>query len=450
MTENRFTHDLIVIGAGSGGIAGARRAAKHGAKVAVVENNLPGGTCVNVGCVPKKLMWHAAGLNHAMHEAGGYGFSVGKATLDWAQLVEAREAYLRRLNGIYLNNLNNDGIEYIEGEAGFVCASQVRAGERTLTAPHILIATGAEPQIPPIPGAELGMTSDGFFALKEQPGRVIVSGSGYIAVELAGLLRALGSEVDLVIRRDAVLRSFDEMLSEVLMQEMLAAGIRVHTSSQVISLRNDQERVIAELDGDSEALQADEVIWAIGRSPKTVGLNLESAGLTTNDHGYIETDERQNTSVEGIYAVGDVTGRAQLTPVAIAAARRWADRVFSGKDGYLDYRQIPTVVFSHPPIGTVGLSEAEAVDQYGESVKIYRSRFKSLYYALIDQKVESAMKLVTVGDEERVVGCHIIGPGSDEMLQGFAVAIKMGATKADFDATIAIHPTASEELVTMV
>lgn len=450
MNENRFTHDLIVIGAGSGGIAGARRAAKHGAKVAVIENKLPGGTCVNVGCVPKKLMWHAGGLRHATHEASGYGYSEIHAELDWGKLVQRREDYLRRLNGIYLGNLEKDGIDYIQGAARFSCASKVEVGDQALTAPHILIATGAKPQVPDVPGAELGISSDGFFALTKQPERVVISGSGYIAVELAGLLRALGSQVDLVIRRDAVLRSFDTMLSEVLLAEMKQAGIRVHTSSEITGLSKDGDGIRAAINGNSEELIADEVIWAIGREPNTDGLNLAAAGLETNQRGFIETDERQNTPVEGIYAVGDVTGRAQLTPVAIAAARRWAERVFAEKDGYLDYNLIPTVVFSHPPIGTVGLSEAQAREKYGDEVKIYQSQFKSLYYALIDEKVQSAMKLVTVGADEKVVGCHVIGPGSDEMMQGFAVAIKMGATKSDFDNTVAIHPTASEELVTMV
>ncbi len=441
--------DLLVLGGGSGGIACARRAARYGAKVAVVESGLLGGTCVNVGCVPKKLMWHAAQLAHAAADAEGYGFDRLEPRLNWTGLVTRREAYLRRLNGIYQHNLESDDVAIIAGQGRFVDAHTVAVAGRQLRAQRILIATGSRPLWPALPGTELGTDSNGFFALTRQPRRVTLVGSGYIAVELAGMMRALGSQVSLLLRRDSVLNHFDPMLGEILCDEMHAAGIELHFRSQVQSVRREGSELFITTDTAGE-LASEVLIWAIGREPNTTGLELSAAGLDLGAKGEIVVDKFQVTSQPHIFAVGDVSGAPELTPVAIAAGRRLADRIFGGQDERrLDYGLIPSVVFSHPPIGTVGLSEPQARARYGEQVRVYESRFKSLYTSLLEEKVQSAVKLVVEGPQERIVGLHTIGPGSDEMLQGFAVALAMGATKRDFDDTIAIHPTASEELVTL-
>ncbi len=448
MTQVSF--DLIVIGGGSGGIATARRAAQYGAKVAVIEDNLLGGTCVNVGCVPKKLMWHAAGFAEGFHSSEGYGFQVDGWSLDWEKLVERREAYLRRLNGIYASNLDKDEVTLYQGQAKFTDRNVVAVNDHQLTAPHILIAAGARPVWPEVPGAALGMDSDGFFALEQQPKRVVVVGSGYIAVELSGLLQALGTEVQLLLRRDHMLREFDPMLGGHLMELMRADGVQVHTKTEVERIDEVDGGLQITLKNDKGVLEADALIWAIGREPNTHALNVEATGLELDTRGAIVSDRYENTAVKGIYAVGDVTGKPALTPVAIAAGRRLADRLFGGQiDRHLDYDNIPTVVFSHPPIGTVGLSEPQAREKFGDAVKIYQSQFNALQYGLLDEKRATRMKMIVTGDDERIVGLHVIGEGADEMTQGFAVALKMGATKQDFDDTIAIHPTSSEEFVTM-
>ena len=444
-------YDLIAIGGGSGGLSAAERAAEYGRKTAVVESNKLGGTCVNVGCVPKKVMWFASGIGEAIHNARGYGFDVSLNHFDWPRLVEARENYIRGILDWYGNYLADSNIDHLQGTGSLVDARTVSVDGELYTADHIVLAPGGRPVKPNIPGAEHMLDSDGFFALKEQPQRVAVVGAGYIAVELAGLLNGLGSEVSLLLRRDHFLSSFDALLRETLMEEMVNAGVNIMPSISV-------ERVERRADGCLDIHCArgiklegyDALICAIGREPNVEALNLGAAGVEADARGYIPTDEFQNTNVPGIYAVGDVTGRAQLTPVAIAAGRRLADRLFNNQpQRRLDYGLIPTVMFSHPPIGTVGLTEGEARAKYGEGVKIYQTRFTAMYHALCPRQQRTAMKLVCVGAEEKVVGCHLIGQGVDEMLQGFAVAIKMGATKKDFDDTVAIHPTSSEELVTL-
>ncbi len=440
-------YDYLVIGGGSGGIASARRAAQHGARVAVVESVRLGGTCVNVGCVPKKLMWHAGQLAHAMDDAPGYGFAPLRLEHDWSRLVADREAYLRRLNGIYESNLNKDAVDIIRGAARFVSPHVVDVNGQRLEGEHVLIATGGTPTVPDVPGARLGLTSDGFFALTERPQRVALVGGGYIAVELAGVLRALGSEVHLIVRGDHVLRHFDDILSQTLTPYMQDTGVQMHFQVSSSGLERHAEGLRVSL-SSGDTLAVDELIWATGRHPNLVG--LDAAELTLDARGHIQVDEWQQTNQPQVYAVGDVTAAPALTPVAIQAGRRLADRVFGGQpDAQLDHDCVPTVVFSHPPIGTVGLSEAEARARYGDAVKVYSGQFKALYNALVEHKQPSAVKLVVVGEDERVVGLHSIGPGSDEMLQGFAVAVKMGARKRDLDNTIAIHPTASEELVTL-
>ena len=442
--------DLISVGGGSGGLACAQRAAEYGAKTAVIESQRLGGTCVNVGCVPKKVMWNAASVALRLADAGDYGFEVTVGGNDWPMLKPSAMPIVLRLNGIYERNLAAKGVAYVRGAARFLDKNTVEVNGRRMTARHIVIATGGKAIVPTLPGAELGITSDGFFELERRPKRVAVVGSGYVACELAGAFHELGSEVELFIRKDHPLMSFDAMLGKSLMREMQAQGMTIHTHVVPASVREHSglKTLIAE-DG-REFPGFDCLLWAIGRAANVAGLDLGKAGVAVDDGDFVVTDGFQNTNVPGIYAIGDVTGRAALTPVAIAAGRRLSDRLFGGKaDRRLEYSMIPTVVFTHPPIGTVGASEAEARAQYGDAVKVYVADFTPMYHALTTRKTHTDMKLVCVGPEQRIVGCHIIGTGADEMLQGFAVAIRMGATKRDFDDTVAIHPTSAEELVTM-
>ncbi|MDE0920503.1 MAG: glutathione-disulfide reductase [Arenicellales bacterium] len=443
--------DFLVIGGGSGGIAAARRAAQHGARTALIEGGRLGGTCVNVGCVPKKVMWNASRLAEMLDDAPGYGFSIDQSRFDWPSLKSARDAYISRLNGIYQRNLDQAGVETIAGWARFEGPHDIRVADRKIHAKHVLIATGGIPTIPTLSGAELGISSDGFFALEAQPARVVIVGAGYIATEFAGVMNALGSEVTLILRKDTVLRAFDHTLREVVMSEMHTSGIRILPQTQIDQIiSGDDARLRIECTG--EPLDSiDCLIWAIGRESNVTGLGLTEAGITTDDDGFIPTDPFQNTTTENVYAVGDVTGRQALTPVAIAAGRRLADRLFDNQpDAHLAYDNIPSVIFSHPPIGTVGLTEHEAINTFGEhNIKIYQNRFTDMYHAMTSRKPPTIVKLVTTGADEKIIGCHVVGHGADEIIQGFAVAVKMGATKSDFDNTVAIHPTAGEELVTL-
>lgn len=444
-------YDLIAIGAGSGGLSAAERAAEYGAKTAVIESGRLGGTCVNVGCVPKKVMWFGAHLADALRDMPSYGFEVSLKRFDWATLVKAREQYIKGINDWYGQYLRDSRIDHIAGQARFVDAHTLAVGEHQYRAEHIVIAPGAYPVVPSIPGAEHGITSDGFFALDEQPQCVAIVGAGYIAVELAGVLNSLGSEVSMLLRRDHFLANFDVMLRETLMEEMNNAGVHFITQVNVERVeKSPQGKLSVHCQSGITLDNLDCLIWAVGRAPNTQDLNLAATGIQVSEGGYIPTDDYQNTNVPGVYAVGDVTGRAQLTPVAIAAARRLSDRLFNNMpERKLDYTNIPTVMFSHPPIGTVGLTEDEARAVHGDAVKVYQTGFTAMYHAISAHKQRTAMKLVCVGAEETIVGCHIIGSGADEMLQGFAVAIKLGARKRDFDNTVAIHPTSAEELVTM-
>jgi glutathione reductase (NADPH) len=446
-----YDFDLAVIGGGSGGLACARRAAAYGARAVVVESGRLGGTCVNVGCVPKKVMWNAAHVAESLRDAPDYGFQVSVDGHDWNTLKTKRDAYIERLNGIYERNLANDKVELVRGFARFTGPHTLDAGGRTISARHIVVATGGRPMLPLIPGAELGITSDGFFELQNRPGRVVVVGSGYVSVELGGVFAALGSKVTLVIRGESVLRSFDAMLGAGVLKAMRDEGVEVVTNGYPQALeRTSTGELELVLTSGRRLPPADCVLWAIGRQPCVEELGLEAAGVLLDPYGYIETDQYQATNVDGVYAIGDVTGRAQLTPVAIAAGRRLSDRVFGGQSGrYLDYDNIPTVIFSHPPIGTVGLSEAAARAEYGDEVEVFLSGFVPMYHAMTSRKVRAEMKLVTTGADRRIVGAHVVGWGADEMLQGFAVAVRMGATKQDFDDTVAIHPTVAEEFVTM-
>ena len=442
--------DLISIGGGSGGLACAQRAAEFGAKTAVIEPHRLGGTCVNVGCVPKKIMWNAASVALNLQDAGDYGFDVKVGMSDWAELKRKRDAYVLRLNGIYERNLMQKGVAYVRGAARFVDAHTVEVNGRRLSARHIVIATGGKPTLPGIPGAEFGISSDGFFDLQTRPDRVAVVGSGYIACELAASFQELGSQVEQFVRKDRLLSNFDVMLGKSLMREVRSQGMIVHENAVPAALLPvSGKKTLVARDG-REFPGFDCVLWAIGRDANVAGLDLQKAGVAIDDSSYVITDGFQNTNVAGVYAIGDVTGRTALTPVAIAAGRRLSDRLFGGRpERHLDYNMIPTVIFTHPPIGTVGASEAEARAQYGDAVKIYVADFTPMYHAMTTRKTHTDMKLICAGAEQRIVGCHILGNGADEMLQGFAVAIRMGATKADFDDTVAIHPTSAEELVTM-
>jgi glutathione reductase (NADPH) len=415
--------------------------------------------------VPKKVTWSAASVAETIHEGQNYGFSVQQtAPFDWSTFVKKRAAYVKRLNGIYERNLSNDKVEYIHGRAHLTSSNSAvikldDGSETTIQAKKILIATGGHPTIPKnIPGSEYGITSDGFFELETQPKKVALIGAGYIAVELAGMFNALGSETHLFIRYDNFLRTFDPMVQDKLMAEYERQGIHIHRQSTQQKVdRNGNTLTLHYKDSNSPnggTLEIDSLLWAIGRSPEVEDLGLDKAGVKQSARGHVIADDYQNTNVENMYALGDVCGKVELTPVAIAAGRRLADRLFGGpqfKNSKLDYTNVPSVVFAHPPVGAIGLTEPQAREKYGDQVKVYSTDFTAMYYAMMeqDQKGPTAYKLVVTGPEEKIVGMHLLGAGSDEMTQGFGVAIKMGATKADFDNCVAIHPTSAEELVTL-
>ncbi len=446
-------YDYIAIGGGSGGIASINRAASYGKKCAIIEAKHLGGTCVNVGCVPKKVMFYGAQIAEAInHYAPDYGFDVTLHKFDFAKLVESRQAYISRIHTSYNNVLAKNNVDVINGFAKFVNANTVEVNGEQITADHILIATGGRPSRPDIKGAEHGIDSDGVFALNALPKRVAVVGAGYIAVELAGVLNSLGAETHLFVRQNTPIRSFDPLIIDTLVEVLTQDDITLHSKAipqEVI--KNADGSLTLKLEDGRETV-VDTLVWAIGREPATDKINLAATGVATNERGFIKVDKYQNTNVKGIYAVGDIIeGGIELTPVAVAAGRRLSERLFNNRPTeHLDYNLVPTVVFSHPPIGTIGLTEPKAVEQYGaENVKVYKSSFTPMYSAVTQHRQPCRMKLVCVGKDEKIVGLHGIGFGVDEMIQGFAVAIKMGATKADFDNTVAIHPTGSEEFVTM-
>ncbi|KAF2720765.1 hypothetical protein K431DRAFT_269960 [Polychaeton citri CBS 116435] len=456
--------DYLVIGGGSGGLASARRASGvYGAKTIAIEVARLGGTCVNVGCVPKKVTWNAAAIAETIKQAKAYGFSVDQtAPFDWNTFKHKRDAFVKRLNGIYEKNLGNDKVEYFHGLASFIDPHNVKVtlddkSEVDIAAKKILVAVGGHPNVPDVPGAELGITSDGFFELETQPKKVAVVGAGYIAVEMAGMFNTLGTETHLFIRQDKFLRTFDPMIQDRIFDEYKRHGLHIHTNSsqsKVEDLGNGLKKLHYK-DSDGEGtLEIDTLLWAIGRAPEIEKLNLDVTGLKLDGRGHIPVDDYQNTNVPHIFALGDVCDKGfELTPVAIAAGRKLSDRIFGGKkDAKLSYENIPSVVFSHPEVGTVGLTEPEAKEKYGdENVKIYTSNFNDMYYAMMEpeDKIPTSYKIVCAGKDEKIVGLHILGISSAEILQGFGVAVKMGATKADFDSCVAIHPTSAEELVTM-
>ncbi|MET0809230.1 MAG: glutathione-disulfide reductase [Pseudoxanthomonas sp.] len=453
----KYDYDLVVIGGGSGGLAGAFRAASHGARVALLEPGEFGGTCVNVGCVPKKAMWLAAELAQRIDMASRMGFDLPAAKLDWQEFIVHRQRYIAGIHESYRKRLDAAGIVHLPCRGHFVDAHTVETHQGLrVSAAHVLIATGGKPKRPDLPGAGLGLVSDDFFNFCEAPARIAVIGGGYIAVELAGVLQALGSKVEMFVRGSRLLDSFDVELTDELAENLRQHGIRCHFAHAVAALEQAEGGQIKVIDRAGQSGEPfDSVLFATGRTPGSDGLGLESVGVDIDAGGFIVVDASQDTSVPGIHAVGDVSSRLALTPVAIAAARRLMDRLFGGKtDARLDYEDIATVVFSHPPLGKVGLSETEARALHGDAVQVYRTRFRPMLHALADSPQRSLFKLVCVGageapEQQRVVGIHLLGEGADEMLQGFAVALKKGITKRDLDDTMAIHPTSAEEMVLM-
>lgn len=449
----KYDYDYLVIGGGSGGIASANRAGMHGARVALIEEDKLGGTCVNLGCVPKKVMWYVAELMESMHlYSEGYGIEMKHdLVFHYKKMKENREEYISFLHKAYKKGLDSNNVTLIKGRAEFVDESRVSVNGEELTAEHILIATGGKPKRLDVPGGELGIVSDDVFYLDELPKSIAVIGGGYIGVEMSGILDALGVDTHVFVRKPAPLYNFDSIICEGYMAISEEEGRHIHVNKTVTEVkRKDDNTLILQFD-DGTTHETEQVLWATGRVPNTEGLNLEAAGVNLYPGGYVEVDRYQNTTGNQIYSVGDVTGRAELTPVAIAAGRRLSERLFNNKENeYLDYNNIPTVIFTHPPIGTIGMTEEQVRDEYpDEAIKVYKTTFTSMHSSITGNRQKTYMKLICLGKSEKVVGLHGIGKGMDEMLQGFAVAIQMGATKKDFDRTVAIHPTAAEEFVTM-
>ncbi|AXA84305.1 glutathione-disulfide reductase [Lysobacter oculi] len=450
MTRHDRDFDLIVIGGGSGGLGGAFRAASHGAKVALLEPDALGGTCVNAGCVPKKAMWLAADAGEQLAAARALGFAVPDDTpLDWNVLLRHRAAYIDNIHASYRRKLEAGGVTVI-AQRGALTAQpgEVRTDDGLLRAGRILLATGGHPIRPDIPGAELGGVSDDFFAMTSPPKRVAIIGAGYIGVELASVLHALGSHVELFARHGHLLQAFDDEVTGKLAEAFAEDGITLHFDCKVAALEGTPGDIRVMTLGDVAHGPFDHVLFATGRGPNTAGLGLQEAGIACNARGQVVIDEWQATSRSDVFAVGDVTPQPALTPMAIAAARRLMDRLYGGQaDARVDVSQLPTVVFTHPPLATVGLSEADAREAHGDAVKVYRADFRPMLQSLSDGHRRFLYKLVCVGPEEKVVGLHMVGPGSDEILQGFAVAMRMGMTRRDLHDTLAIHPTSAEELV---
>lgn len=462
----KSVYDFLVIGGGSGGMASARRAASHGAKVALIEQSRLGGTCVNVGCVPKKLFYNAAFIKETIGQAKSYCFEndFNDLKFNWKKFKNKRDEYITKLNNIYCKNLDKDNVTLYRGTASFENEKRISVDTNgkaeTIEAKHILIAVGGEPVMPKIEGIEHAITSDGFFELQEQPKRVAVVGSGYIALELAGVFNTLGSKVHLFTRTNRILRAFDELISSSVEEEMNKHGVKFHHETNTTKIQKEKDGLkLTYLDKKTNKeleIMVDCVLIAVGRTPSLESIQLKNTGVKLDEQGFIKVDEYQQTTVEKIYAVGDIIGKYQLTPVAIAAGRRLSDRLFGGpsfKKSKLEYSNIPTVTFTHPPTGSIGLTENEAIEKFGKpNLKIYNSSFVNLYYSMMENqemKQKTIVKLICQGKDEKVVGLHLVGRDVDEMLQGFGVAVKMGATKKDFDSCVAIHPTGAEEIVTL-
>jgi glutathione reductase (NADPH) len=447
-----YDFDFYVIGAGSGGTRAARVAASHGARVAVAEERYLGGTCVNVGCVPKKLLVYAAHYAEDFADAAGFGWTVGERRHDWATLIANKNAEIERLNGIYRRLIEGAGAQIHWGRATLVDAHTVEVDGQRYTADKILVAVGGWPSVPDVPGREHVITSNEAFFLEAMPKRIVIVGGGYIAVEFAGIFHNLGAEVCQLYRGELFLRGFDGDVRQFLAEEMVKKGIDLRFDARVACITREvgeggKARFVVDLE-DEESIEADLVMYATGRAPSTGGVGLEAAGVATDGSGAIRVDADWRTSVPNIYAIGDVTDRIQLTPVAIAEGHALADALFNPSGRSVSYENVPSAVFSQPSIGTVGLTEAEARRRY-RAVDVYRSSFRPMKHTLSGRDEHGLMKLVVDRASQKVVGLHMVGPDAGEIVQGFAVAIQMGATKADFDATIGIHPTAAEEFVTM-
>jgi glutathione reductase (NADPH) len=443
----RYDFDLFTIGAGSGGVRASRVAATHGARVAVAESRQLGGTCVNVGCIPKKLFVYASAFRQEMREAAAFGWSVEGAHFDWRTLRANKDREIARLNGVYGRLLDEAGVKRIEGRARLVDPHTVEVGGARYTAERVLIAVGAWPSVPDLPGRELAITSNETFHLDALPRRALVVGGGYIAVEFSGIWHGLGVETTQIYRGPLFLRGFDDDARQALAEEMRARGIDLRFDLNVVRLDKAGGRIRAQLT-DGSALEVDLVLFATGRDPDTDELGLEAAGVETDEEGAIAVDEWSRTSVPHIFAVGDVTNRINLTPVAIAEGHAFADTVFGGRPRRMDRRDVPSCVFSQPELGTVGLTEAEARERHG-AVDVYRTRFRALKHTLGELPERTMMKLVVDRATDRVVGCHMVGAHAGEIIQGIAIALKCDATKAQFDATVGIHPTSAEEFVTL-
>ena len=445
-----YDFDLFVIGAGSGGIATARRAAEYGAKVGVAEYSRLGGTCVNRGCVPKKLMVYASHFPAQFEEAQGYGWSPVESSFDWYKMITAVNNQVEKLNGIYQNMLDKSGVQVFRTHAKFVDSHTVEVGDKKVTAEKILIAVGGKPDKPDIPGMEYAITSDAMFHLEEQPKRMVIIGSGYIGVEFACILNGLGSQVTLINRGDKILRGFDEDIRTEINEGMIKHGIEIINNQQTQEIRK-TESGLQLINEDGEVIVSADAISlaATGRIPNLENLGLENTGVETHN-GMIAVNEYSRTTEEHIFAVGDCTDNVNLTPVAIREGRAFADSYFGGKSWQMSYDNVPTAIFSYPEAATVGLTETEAKERYGEdAIKIYRAKFRSMYYTLPDKQEKVLMKLVVEKATDRVLGAHMVGDCAAEIIQGVAIAVQMGATKADFDATVAIHPSIAEEFVTM-
>ena len=447
-TESKKEYDLIVIGAGSGGLAAAQRAAEHKQRVAIIEMDQLGGTCVNRGCIPKKIYWYAAEFAYDLKHSENLGFEINSIQHNWQTLQQNSRQYIEKLNQMYRRNLSQKNIEIIAGQASFQNAKEISVGGESLTAKQIIVACGAIPVVPDVPGAELGITSDDFFELNNLPKKTIIVGSGYIAVELAGILNSLGSDVKLLARKKSILRKFDQSIQSAVIDYLVESGIEVNFNTNVLSV-NEHNKQLRVQTNNKEHVSVDALLWAVGRKPLVSGLGLERTKVIKNKNNFIKGDQHQTTNEPNIHAIGDVVGNHELTPVAIAAGRILSDRLFSDKERWLEYKNIPTVIFAHPPVGTVGINEEEARATYGNKIKVYEATFVSLRHSLSGISSKALVKLVCLGQEETVIGCHVVGQGADELLQGFAVAVKIGARKKDLDNTVAIHPTLAEELVTL-
>lgn len=444
-----YDFDYFVIGAGSGGTRSARIAATHGARVAVAEDTYLGGTCVNAGCVPKKLFVYASHFAEDFEDAENFGWSVKHEAHSWKTLLANKDKEINRLNGVYRRLLEGAGATIFDGKAVLKDAHTVEVNGETHTADKILVATGGWPTVPGVPGKEHVITSNEAFHLDDLPERIVVVGGGYIAVEFAGIFNGLGADVTLIYRGPCVLRGFDDSVREVLSEEMIKKGIDVRYNTTVEAVtKQDDGSLILDLNKGSETIEAGLVMYATGRHPRTEGIGLEDAGVELDEKGAIKVNETWQTSVPNIYSIGDCTNTIQLTPVAIKEGHALADALFnpSGRDVSYDY--VPSAVFSQPPIGTVGLTEAQARENHGR-IDVYKSTFKPMKHTISGRDERTLMKLLVARETQKVVGMHMVGPEAGEIIQGFAAAIKAGATKADLDATVGIHPTAAEEFVTM-